>query len=358
MTQAPTSAERRSFPCRQCGAAVEFAPGTTHLKCPFCAAENAIEAAGEVSEQDYAAVLASLEAAAPHREERTVKCDACAAEVTVPANVTSFACCFCGSAIVSQVVCVSRLTPTGVLPFGIDKEKASGAFRRWISSRWFAPSALKRRSLLDEGLSGVYLPSWTYDCRAETAYQGMRGDAYYVTVGSGKNRRTERRIRWSPRSGRVLNTFDDVLVVASRTLPEKMVRELEPWDLKAVKPYADEWLAGLRAETYTVDIREGWVLAQGIMGPMIDSTIRRDIGGDEQRILSKRTAYSGVTFKHLLLPVWVSAYRYEGKVYRFVVNARTGEVQGERPWSAWKIAGLVVAIVIAVGVAVLIARSA
>jgi hypothetical protein len=28
-------------------------------------------------------------------------------------------------------------------------------------------------------------------------------------------------------------------------------------------------------------------------------------------------------------------------VYQVVVNARTGEVQGERPYSAWKIAALV-----------------
>ena len=45
-----------------------------------------------------------------------------------------------------------------------------------------------------------------------------------------------------------------------------------------------------------------------------------------------------VTFKHILLPVWLVAYRFRGRTYRFVVNARTGRVQGERPWSAWKIA--------------------
>ena len=75
----------------------------------------------------------------------------------------------------------------------------------------------------------------------------------------------------------------------------------------------------------------------------IDRDIRRDIGGDEQRITSRNTRYDDVRFKHILLPVWISSYRYADKVYRFVVNGRTGEVQGERPWSAWKIALAVLA---------------
>ena len=29
--------------------------------------------------------------------------------------------------------------------------------------------------------------------------------------------------------------------------------------------------------------------------------------------------------------------KYNDKVYRFMINGRTGEVQGERPYSFWKI---------------------
>jgi len=131
-----------------------------------------------------------------------------------------------------------------------------------------------------------------------------------------------------------------------------MVTKLEPWDLRLVQPYADDFLAGFAAETYQIDLRQGWGVAQQLMAPTIDSTIRSDIGGDEQRISAKRTAYSAISFKHLLLPVWVSAYRYSGKTFRFLVNARTGEVQGERPWSAWKIASAITAGLIVIGLIV------
>ncbi len=78
------------------------------------------------------------------------------------------------------------------------------------------------------------------------------------------------------------------------------------------------------------------------MQVVIRTDVRADIGGDDQRIHQLNTSYSGITFKHLLLPVWISAYRFNQKVYQVMVNARTGEVQGDRPFSIWKIAGFVV----------------
>lgn len=340
----------REFPCRQCGAKVDYAPGTTVLRCPYCNTENEIaQDQPPVEELDFASALASLERAALHDNVRLIKCGSCAAEVSLKPNVTSLSCPFCGTNIVSQPVAASRVHPNAILPFKVDRPTADGAFRSWIKGRWFAPNKLKRQALLDQSLAGVYMPAWTYDCDAETAYTGQRGDAYYVSVGSGKNRRMERRIRWSFASGVVSNRFDDVLVLASNSLPTEKARALEPWDTKAVVPYADDYLAGFHAESYTLDLASGFDVAKTVMAPTIDATIRADIGGDEQRITTKRTRYSEVRFKHLLLPVWVSAYRYQGKVFRFLVNARTGEVQGERPYSAVKIALAVVAGLIALG---------
>jgi hypothetical protein len=128
-----------------------------------------------------------------------------------------------------------------------------------------------------------------------------------------------------------------VLVLASNSLPSKHAAALEPWDLKELVPYRDEYLSGFAAESYQVTLEDGFVQAKGIMDGVIRASIRRDIGGDEQRIHWVQTQYNDVTFKHVLLPVWISAYRYHERVFRFLVNARTGEVQGERPYSTIKI---------------------
>jgi hypothetical protein len=141
----------------------------------------------------------------------------------------------------------------------------------------------------------------------------------------------------------VARFFDDVLVLGSRSLPKTFTDALAPWDLAALEPYAPEYLAGFRAEGYAVSLEEGFVEARQIMDATIRRDIRFDIGGDRQRIHSVDTDIRDVTFKHILLPVWLAAYKYRGQTYRFVVNGRTGKVQGERPYSAIKIALAVLA---------------
>ena len=86
---------------------------------------------------------------------------------------------------------------------------------------------------------------------------------------------------------------------------------------------------------------------------MIARDVRRDIGGDVQQIQAMDTDHSNETFKHILLPVWLAAYKYNGKSYRFVVNGQSGRVQGDRPWSVWKIAAAVILALIAAAVLLL-----
>ncbi|MDP1661603.1 MAG: hypothetical protein Q8L55_06770 [Phycisphaerales bacterium] len=361
-TDGPATLKR--FPCRQCGATLEFSPGTSKLTCPYCRAENDIGAQEQVQELDYHAALGRLRDAAPSEQVPVVHCDSCGANVTIPERAISFSCPFCAANIVSQARACSAIRPNAVLPFRITRDKAVDAFRQWLKSRWFAPSALKREGRLDASINGLYIPAWTYDTDTVTAYTGQRGDAYYTThtrIVNGKTQTyTVRHIRWSYASGTVGVNFDDVLVEATATLDREDLEHLRPWDLKGCLPYRDEYLAGFRAEAYpeSLDLDNCFESAKAAMQPQIDSAIRSDIGGDEQRIDSRRTQYNRLTFKNLLLPVWVSAYRYQNKVYRFLVNARTGEVRGQRPWSAWKIAGLVACgVVIAAVVAIIVAAN-
>lgn len=338
---------QRMFPCRHCGAKLEYRPGTETLRCPYCSGENAIpRSADDIHELDYLEFLGTLESREELIETITVKCESCGAESTVEPNVTAGACPFCGANIVATGKSRKHLKPKALLPFGIDQRAARAAFQQWIRGLWFAPNSLKRMARQDSPIAGLYCPYWTYDCNTTTHYTGMRGDDYwttetYTTTVNGRRTtqtRMVRKTRWTPVSGVVWNTFDDVLVMASHSLPRKYAQALEPWDLQNLVSYRDEYLSGFRAESYQIDLKGGFKLAQEIMAPAIHETICRDIGGDHQQVGSTKTQYDNVTFKHILLPVWLSAYRYHQKVYRFLVNARTGEVQGERPWSWVKIA--------------------
>ncbi|MBN2446800.1 MAG: hypothetical protein JXO22_08740, partial [Phycisphaerae bacterium] len=241
------------------------------------------------------------------------------------------------------------IKPRSLLPFKIEKDAARAHYRHWLRKLWFAPGALKNFARIEERLAGTYVPYWTYDARTTSYYTGQRGEHYYVTVGSGKNRHRERRTRWYSVSGTVWNRFNDVLVLGSRSLPRKHADRLEPWGLTELVPYDDAYLSGFTAESYTVDLAAGFAEARKIMEEQIRATVRGDIGGDEQRIHSINTQWDAVTFKHILLPIWISAYRFKDRTYRFLVNGRTGEVQGERPWSWIKILLTILVAIIVIG---------
>ena len=103
--------------------------------------------------------------------------------------------------------------------------------------------------------------------------------------------------------------------------------------------------------------RESFEEARQKMADAIREDVRRRIGGDRQRIDKIQTRHDAITFKHLLLPVWMLAYRYNDKSFRVFVNAATGEVQGERPYSWVKITLLVLTIAAAIGTIWLLTQS-
>jgi LSD1 subclass zinc finger protein len=351
------------FNCTGCGAVLEFKPGTKNLTCTYCGAENKIEQAPEAIEEiDYETFIREQMDKEEKLEVVAVKCNACGASITLDPNVTSDQCPYCASSVVVESGSTSTiLKPKSLIPFAVDKKKAAELFKGWIKKLWFAPSDLKKANLAYEKINGIYVPYWTYDTRAETAYTGQRGEHYYVTETytttedgqSVTKTRQVRKTRWYFTSGHVRDMFDDVLVIASHTLPKKYTNKLEPWHMKELVSYNDKYLSGFRSESYQVDVQAGLEEAKEIMQPTIYSTIRRDIGGDEQRIFTANTTYNDITFKHILLPIWISSYRFKEKVYRFLINGQTGEVQGERPWSWIKISLAILAL-IAVIVAIVI----
>lgn len=345
--QVPEKVHR--YRCPGCGADLVFEPRDGCLTCPYCGRQERVEGGGEgVGERGYEEYLQlhadRMGTLAPAALE--VKCETCGASVTFAPPMVAGECDFCGSPMVAQPKSADPvLAPEGVLPFRVTQDEATGGIRRWLASLWFAPGALKRLAA-EEGVGGVYLPFWTYDAHAASSYTGRRGEYYYTTEtyaerdAQGNNvtrTRQVRHTRWHAASGTVARWFDDLLVPATKSLPPARLAALEPWDLAELARYEPAYLAGYKAQRYQVELAEGFGQAQRLAAPFIDADVRRDIGGDEQQVTNISTHYSAVTFKHLLLPVYLGAYRFRERVFQVVVNGRTGEVQGERPYSFWKI---------------------
>ncbi|NOT76409.1 MAG: hypothetical protein HOP08_15880 [Cyclobacteriaceae bacterium] len=332
--------------CKNCGALLTFKPGTTKLTCQYCKAENDIpqEAQTEIIENNIDDFLTKH----IEKEEKVVvtsiKCEACGATSSINPNITADRCPFCATTFVLKNGSSSTVfKPQYLLPFKIDSPQAIQNFRKWLQGLWFAPNELKHYVDRADRLSGMYLPFWTFDAETETSYSGEKGidrqvSESYTDSDGKRQQRTVTHTDWYPASGNVSDTFDDILIEASTTLPKFTLRALEPWDLKNVVKYSDQYLSGFRTENYQIDLPTAYVDGKGRMKEVITRTVQRDIGGNRQQIHSMNTNYKNATFKYILLPVWISAYQYNKKVYQFIINARTGEVQGNRPYSTAKIA--------------------
>ncbi len=341
----PNAETANTIKCKNCGANLKFAPGTLNLNCQYCNTDNPIVIENtEIIENDYTKFLDENIATTEQQIVSTVKCSTCGAATTLAPNVASSSCPYCDTPLVVKDASNNKLIkPKYLLPFKIQRETAKGSFVKWVGSLWFAPNKLKNYAQHSaEKLRGVYMPYWTYDANTVSDYSGQRGEHYYVTEtyrdsNGNTQTRSVQRTAWYPASGTVRNVFDDVLVCASHSLPIKLVNELEPWDLPELIGYDDKFLAGFVTESYQTELKQGFEEAKKRMTSKIESTVRSDIGGDTQQISSINTQYNDIMFKHILLPLWISAYKFNEKTYRFTINARTGEVQGERPYSAWKI---------------------
>lgn len=362
----------RMFPCAQCGADLEFHIGLQSLQCPFCGHVQQLEAPPDeaVVEQDFHSMLERLReqretrkqqreatdetAAAAEKQHSEVVCASCSGTVEFYGTLTSTECPWCAAPVQLEGVhhaSEDRIPVDGMLPFLVDRNKAATQLSAWVQSRWFAPNEFRRRGI-DGKFQGVFLPYFTYDAMTATAWSGQRGDNYTVIVGSGNDRRTETRIAWTSVSGSFQRFFDDVPVLAGKGLRRDLMQALEPWPLQKVVPFNPQLMAGITARTYDMELDECFAEGRQRITAEIEVDVRRRIGGDHQSISRINTRYSGITYKHLLLPAWIMTYRWKNKVRYVFINATTGEVQGERPYSALKILLAVLLTASAIGLAV------
>ena len=354
----PPAGKQKQFECSGCGAIMEFDPAGGLLKCRHCGHTEAVPAEASTiaphSLDEFLALVGDGHLKPLTAQALQVQCSGCGSVVSFEPPEVAGACPFCGANIVNQPKAADPLVaPDAVLPFKVPKDQAQTRVRAWLQTRWFAPNALKRMARQD-GIAGLYLPFWIYDADTSSRYSGERGEYYYTTESytttddeghSVTETREVQHTAWYPAAGQVDRSFQDLLIAASRAVPEKKLNHLAPWDLASLCPYEPAYIAGFKAQRYQVELPDGFEEAKSIMAKQIDCDVRADIGGDEQRVEFIQTAYSNTFFRHVLLPVWIGAYRFRNKPYHVVVNARTGQVQGERPFSAWKIFFLVFGIV-------------
>ncbi|MFS4468892.1 DNA helicase PriA [Maribacter sp. 2210JD10-5] len=348
--------------CANCGAELKFKPGSHQLNCEYCGYEEFIEQSkSSFEELELEHYLRVVGENAYTETIELLHCKNCGANQHVEENYKSLDCVYCGEPlIIEDIQKEGWILPGALIPFQLDVKKARSIFKTWVGGLWFAPNKLKRAALHPEGLHGLYIPYWTFDSNLFASYQGQRGDYYYekqrYRTKNGMQTRQVRKTRWTSASGTVNGFVDDILINASEKKRRDIPSAIARWNLKELVSFDSKYLSGFVTEKYTVSLKEGHHQSFQEAKNIAYNWIRRDIGGDTQRIANADIKLSNETFKHILLPVYISAYRYNGKEYHFYINGQMGTVSGSRPYSFWKIFFLVLFIIAVISLIAIFAK--
>lgn len=286
------------FKCAHCGGERRFDVAVQGLRCDHCGQAEPVSSPSAADEER--AVFGMLDhpaAQSAGAATLAVRCGACGATVGGSGRQGSFECPFCGTEIVlsEQHGFMEVILPQALVPFQVDEKAARAAVGRWLGRGWLHPPDLASKSTIRR-LRGVYIPFWTFDdlMAARTV-----DEDHFVFC-------------------------DDYLICGSYSLPERTARRLEPFDTKKIVAYRPEYVAGWAAEISQLSMSDASLRARE---RMIVAT-RRDFS---LRTQVTEVSVALMTYKHVLLPVWVGAYMYDGRTFPFAVNGQTGKVTGDAP---------------------------
>jgi hypothetical protein len=304
--------------------------------------------AGSIEERSVDAALRAPRNLGWGAERKVMVCKRCGAHTTLDPHVSASSCAFCGTtAVVEAPPDETVVRPEGLLPFRITRDSALQSFRKWLHSLWLRPNDLKSSTRV-ESMQGAYIPFGTFDAAANSSWTAEAGYYYYVNVQVRENGRMvtkrEQRVRWEFASGDLELFFDDVPVPASRGADSALCQQIEPFPTSELTPYDPSFLSGFLAEENAIDLPEALDTAKERMRDEVRAACAKEVPGDTQRNLQVQTAFSALAYKNALLPLWIAAYDYKGKPYRFLVNGATGKCSGTAPWSWVKITFLVLTI--------------
>jgi predicted RNA-binding Zn-ribbon protein involved in translation (DUF1610 family) len=313
----PTLVEGQEFACPGCGSDLRYSPGHEALLCPECGKVVDIPPdPGPPSSFPLVGAPATPEAQKEWIGRHAYRCRSCGATTAFSSRWATLECPFCGSSVVvQQPVDIPLIPPQAIVPFRLEWEQASQAFRHALERGWLQPGDLASQAAV-ERLHGVYIPFWLFDGMALAQWDDERGSRQNVT-----------------------RVFLDVPVCASLSLTDELVRELWPFEFEALKRYRPEYIAGWPVEVYQIALADASVTVRA----QVREEAEADLGAlDQVNVVD-------LFWKLALLPVYLGTYRYQGRTYLFAVNGQTGKVYREAPRSRQRVAAfLTVAVLLIV----------
>jgi DNA-directed RNA polymerase subunit RPC12/RpoP len=323
-SQEPENAEtERTFICQQCGGKMRFDLERRDLVCDFC---GSVQATVETPSNGKTgqAVDFILPTRRGHRwaeAQHQLACERCGAISLLAAGETVHECPYCGSQrLFASEEKHELLDPEAIGLVQVDHAQAQRILQRWMGSGFFIPDDL-RRMARTSALRPAYYPFWSLSGTLELQW------TCEVNLGSNKAP------RWVPQNGYEFENFDHILIPGIGFLQTKQLNEILPFLLDDVVEFKPEYLAGWTAMTYDQPLTTATLAARERVVRKVRQEIynRVEVAREKRNLRTGATNWSGMTYKLLLLPLWVGTFHYKGETYRILVNGQTGKISGEKP---------------------------
>ena len=322
-----------TFKCPNCAGESEFSIKDQKMKCLYCGSLFDIDNNNFVEERDLSELLKNGQV---WSEAEVYQCKSCGAKEILDNQEMSMSCPFCGTNNIVKLEELPGIKPQGVAPFKITKEQSSAIAIKWAKKKKYAPRVFKK-SVKPENINGIYNPVFTFDADTQSSYYGQLGENYKTyTIVNGR-RISETKTRYFNISGNHYLKFDDLIVQASDTIPQKDIKKIQPFPTNNAPEYKSEYLRGYSANTYNKDGETCWNECKIEMKNRIEKSILKKYIYDVKVFLNVKTAYLNEKYKFVLVPVWVGHFKYKNKLYNFFVNGDNGNISGKTPISALKV---------------------
>jgi DNA-directed RNA polymerase subunit RPC12/RpoP len=303
-------------------------------KCPVCQAL--------LDEEDLFCPNCGTEA--PAHEARTAdasraftynfRCSGCGASMSYDASAGQLRCPFCGSEDLAKQADAKTISPTSVVPFVVTRDEAVAKMRAWLDQGFWRPGDLRQQALL-VAMTPVFVPYWVFQANTHTFWTADTSQTPRGAMGN-----------WFPLFGEHHGQHLGLLVAASGALAPAETTAISPFDLsKGVKPDGVD-LDNITVEQFALGRKYARPLARSGLEVSDSSACQKYVPG-RCRNMKVNVQLEGLSSEPVLLPVWIMAYRYRDRVFRFLLNGQSGAATGQAPVSYAKIAfavGLAIAI--------------
>ena len=337
--------ESNQFKCKGCGGNLIYSPDSKDLLCPKCSNHYKIEKTKTFVRHplDKTKAIKDVEYKEFIAENKIFRCNNCGANVILNNYEITKDCPYCNTSLIADEKSLPGMKPDAIIPFEFNKEIASEKFVQGVKKRFLVPRKFKKK-VPESDISAFYIPSFGYDAKTQSSYNGRLYETYTTTDSEGH---TQTHTRHFNISGTYNQNFNNVMVESSSKMCQSDLNGFLPYKYNDLQDYNNCYILGYSAENYDKDAYESIPEYKDMVHFYIRNGILSQYHYSGVDYLNINTNYSDEQYFYCFLPVYRFEYKFKKKNYSTYMNGQTGQVDKNLPKSKLKIAMIVISILLA-----------